>query len=116
LGQVFGVLKMLRFVRRSLGLTVWGFVYWVPALVAADQPLAFPWGHARANTSVPRSATSAPYQILNTAIGKEPAKIALQQMSPKAGYAYGWFGSNPTPQFTRHLGFHQNYTQWKLTP
>ena len=107
---------MTNFVRRSLGWTVWGFVFCVPVLVSADQPLAFPWGHSAAHATELRPAVSAPYQVLHAARGQQQPQVSLQSMSPKAGYAYGWFGSNPTPKFTRHLGFHQNFTQWKLTP
>ena len=107
---------MSLFVRRFLGWTLCGLVYCVPTLVSADPPLAFPWGHAGARASEPVRTVSAPYQILHTAVGQPQPQVTLQQMTPKVGYAYGWFGSNPTPQFTRHLGFHQNFTQWKRTP
>lgn len=94
---------------------VWGCLFVFVGPVSADHPLMFPWGNARHNSTT-APAMSAPYQILHAQHGKSQPSVTLQQLSPKVGYAYGWFGSNPTPQMTRHLGFHQNYTQWKLTP
>ncbi len=29
-------------------------------------------------------------------------------------YAYGWFGSKPSPQWSRHFGANRRYTQWSL--
>jgi len=115
LGQAFGVSEMLCFVRQLAVWAVWGFFCVVSAPVSADHPLAFPWGTGD-HPSTPLPAASAPYQILHAANGRSQPQVTLQQMSPKVGYAYGWFGSNPTRQVSRHVGFHQNYTQWKLTP
>ena len=27
-------------------------------------------------------------------------------------YSYGWFGAQPSPQWSRHFGYHRGYTQW----
>lgn len=27
-------------------------------------------------------------------------------------YAYGWFGAQPKPQWSRHFGYYRNYTEW----
>jgi hypothetical protein len=77
---------------------------------AAGEPVAFPWGckHNAATTV----ATSAPYQTLSKATKESPVQIPLQQLPPKIGYAYGWFGVNPNPSWGRHFGHAQGYTQW----
>jgi len=96
----------------TAGWMVWLLVLTASSNAVADHPLVFPWSHgAHATTSA--AGVSAPYQILHAAATGQQPSITLQAMSPKVGYAYGWFGSNPTTQVTRHLGFHQNYTQWK---
>ena len=115
LGQVSGESEMLCFCRRLAVWAVWGCLAVAVQPVFAEHPLSFPWGTGP-HASKPQPARSAPYQVLHPATGQNQPSITLQQLSPKVGYAYGWFGSNPTPQMTRHLGFHQNYTQWKLTP
>ncbi len=84
-------------------------------IVRADHPLVFPWTHAHAAQSAQPATSSLPYQVLPRNLSKHPAAVPLQTM-PKTGYAYGWFGSNPTPQVSRHLGFHQNFTQWTVKP
>ena len=32
-------------------------------------------------------------------------------VQPQA-YSYGWFGAQPTRQWTRHNGYYRNYTEW----
>lgn len=94
---------------------IWGVYCMVCTTAFADHPIAFPWGTATPRTT-PKPPASAPYQILQAGGGHEQPSVTIQQLRPKVGYAYGWFGSNSTPHLTRHLGFNQNYTQWKLTP
>jgi hypothetical protein len=84
--------------------------------VVADHPVVFPWSSAHAVQSALPGSPSAPHQILARESHRHSAPVALQVMPPKTSYAYGWFGSNPTPQISRHLGFRQNYTQWTFKP
>jgi hypothetical protein len=107
---------MLSFLRSASRWALWGCVSAQGATLFADSPLHFPWAHGGKHASASHASATAPYQVLHTAIGQEQPQTTLQQMSPKPGYAYGWFGSNSTPQFTRHLGVQRNYTQWKRNP
>jgi len=38
-----------------------------------------------------------------------PAEGVLMEPRP---YAYGWFGANPRPQWSRHFGYYRNYSEW----
>ena len=33
---------------------------------------------------------------------------------PVHPYAYGWFGTKPSPQWSRQFGYQKSYTQWTL--
>ncbi len=76
----------------------------VPNAVA-QQPTQFPWG---GQTNVYRVLT--PTESSKKHAPKYP--IQLESLPVKPGYAYGWFGRNPTPAWGRHFGYSKNYTQW----
>lgn len=84
------------------------------------EPLAFPWGAARhAVPAVVQESSAIGYGVLDTTLRHHsPSALPVQPLPPKAGYAYGWFGSNPhskkNSQWGRHFGIQQSYTQWSL--
>ena len=107
---------MQKILRIAIGWALWGFVSVQATCLLADSPLHFPWSHGCKHTPPGPSSATAPYQVLTSPRGQQQPYTTLQPLYPKPGYAYGWFGSNPTPQFTRHLGVQRNFTQWKRTP
>ncbi len=94
---------------------VWAMAFCGGVGVRADagQPISFPWGECSQKAPAVRTA---PHQILPPTAGDSAPQVTIQRLPPKAGYAYGWFGSNSHPQLTRHFGTGQNFTQWKWTP
>ncbi|MDZ4850879.1 MAG: hypothetical protein SGI77_16455 [Pirellulaceae bacterium] len=98
------------------------------AVVIAAVPLLAASSNAQENdplwTNVTASATM--YQILPRPVGKHEGKhlpySTTQQPTEKPyyeshsiqPYSYGWFGPRSTPQWSRHFGYHQGYTQWSL--
>ncbi len=116
-GQTFGSTGVLNLTHLWQG-CVWGVCFRGIHAGLRGSSDSIPLGARRGagiNSVSSASVASAPYQILARETGIHNRK-SLQQMTPKVGYAYGWFGSTPTPQLTRHLGFNRSYTQWKLTP
>ena len=92
---------MIALVRSAAGALACGVALSLQAVAFAEHPIQFPWGPATraAHSGSGNSAgASAPYQILTAAPAKHQPAVTLQAMPPKVGYAYGWFGSNPTPQ------------------
>ena len=80
-----------------------------PSLSRGDEPLSFPWGDS-ANCGADLGSR---YQIIARKPKHAPrTQVPIQSLPPKVGYAYGWFGSNPTPQWGRHFGHSKNFTQW----
>jgi len=59
---------------------------------------------------IPRPATHANKDESNTAT-VQPVVI---ESKPAAPYAYGWFGTKPSPQWYRQFGHQKAYTQWTL--
>ena len=45
---------------------------------------------------------------------RQPMEKANYESRATESYAYGWFGPRPSPQWSRHFGYHQSYTQWSL--
>jgi hypothetical protein len=43
-----------------------------------------------------------------------PAPAVQLQSRPTDAYAYGWFGAQPTPHWSRQFGNRNAYTQWTL--
>ena len=84
-------------------------------LIAAE-PVAgevvFPWGRASPPAATAPQAAISPYQTLPKINRHQPLPVAIQELSQKSGYAYGWFGSNPAPNWGRHFGYSRNFTQW----
>jgi hypothetical protein len=71
------------------------------------EEISFPWG-----CPSPTATPIAPaYQVLPPPAHHAP-QAPIQTLPAKPGYAYGWFGSTPHPQWGRHFGFSQNFTQW----
>lgn len=91
-----------------------------PEAGQSAEPLMFPWGKATSKppVEVQRAAASG-YRVLSQTLHHTPAPaLPVQPLSPKIGYAYGWYGSNPNSwknaQWGRHFGFSQSYTQWSV--
>jgi hypothetical protein len=61
-------------------------------------------------TIIPRPKTHFNKDEPNTAV---PAKNNIQS-KPTQPYAYGWFGTKPSPQWSRQFGYQRAYTQWTL--
>jgi hypothetical protein len=76
------------------------------------------WGYA-----VVASNAKVPYQILerpshhkdknqsSDPVGSDKILIEKKPVQP---YAYGWFGTQPSPKWSRSFGTRGNYTQWSL--
>ncbi|HAC89466.1 MAG TPA: hypothetical protein DCF63_02375 [Planctomycetaceae bacterium] len=84
-------------------------------LCGGDHAL-FPWGKLQQAVSIDpatlplyHSLTKAPLQDQHHA---PPPPVAVQPLPEKRAYAYGWFGSNPSPTWGRHFGNSKGYTQW----
>lgn len=45
---------------------------------------------------------------------RQPMEKAIYESRATESYAYGWFGPRASPQWSRHFGYHQSYTQWSL--
>lgn len=81
----------------------------------ADFPIFFPWAHS-GNAISAAPVTVPTYRTLGKVDSQskhaQPQPIVLETTAPRQIYAYGWFGSNPTPSWGRHFGTNKNYTQW----
>ena len=73
------------------------------------QEVRFPWG-CKPASAMQHSPT--PYRTLSPSASPISEALAVQPLPPKTGYAYGWFGSNASPTWSRHFGTSQNFTQW----
>ncbi|MFY7876244.1 MAG: hypothetical protein ACOVQM_12415 [Pirellula sp.] len=51
---------------------------------------------------------------LHRASNKHAGPAVQLQSRPTDAYAYGWFGSQPAPQWSRQFGNRNAYTQWTL--
>ena len=86
-----------------------------PSILEAEDPL---WAE--------RVASSPTYRILPRPLPEHQGKYVpystTHQPMEKPNiesrattpYSYGWFGPRATPQWSRHFGYHQSYTQWSL--
>ena len=81
-------------------------------VAAPPQNLDGMWGfQAPAQyTILPRPATHTNKGLSN--ISTPP--VANIQSRPTQPYAYGWFGTKPSPQWSRQFGHQKAYTQWTL--
>ena len=75
-------------------------------------------GLATCTTTTRVSASHPSYLILRGPVASHPHHTS-QGYYPGYGYAvqphaysYGWFGAQPTRQWTRHFGYYRNYTEW----
>ncbi len=81
----------------------------------AEISVQFPWGN-RSGGAPSTGPASSVYHVLPRAghhlhhSTENPFEI--RQQPTKSPYAYGWFGSNPSPSWGRHFGHSRNYTQW----
>jgi hypothetical protein len=50
-----------------------------------------------------------PYSTTN-----QPSTGSNYESRPTEPYSYGWFGSESSPQWSRHFGYSRRYTQWSL--
>lgn len=89
----------------SLGLVM---LLAAPTSAVAAEPASFPWGCE--NCGPPMPPSRAPYQTLPKA--NTAAARPIDQLPAKVPYAYGWFGSNPSPQWSRQFGSSRAFTQW----
>ncbi len=86
-----------------------------PTILEADDPL---WAE--------RVAPSPTYRILPRPLPEHQGKhvpystthqpVEKPNIESRAAtpYTYGWFGPRASPQWSRHFGYHQSYTQWSL--
>ncbi|GAB5406013.1 MAG: hypothetical protein Aurels2KO_42440 [Aureliella sp.] len=77
----------------------------------ASHAVSFPWG-CNDCAPTPQRPANSPYRTLQKRA--TASARAIQEMPTKTPYAYGWFGHNPTPKWTRQFGFSTAYTQWSL--
>jgi len=81
----------------------------------AESPVHFPWCPPGVSMPAGGGAPSV-YRVLPSVLQdnhhREAAPVALQPRPAKSGYAYGWFGSDPSHSWGRHFGVSKNYTQW----
>ncbi|WP_145077376.1 hypothetical protein [Aureliella helgolandensis] len=85
-----------------------------PSPCFAQSPHAFPWGHAHQQAVPLPLPRMAPYAVLATPLSDEPLQRPYRPLPATPPYAYGWFGSNPSPQWSRHFGVSHSHTQWTL--
>lgn len=89
----------------------------------AGDGIQFPWcahgysghgqsSHGHSGSDAPPAAVSPPHLTLPRNAPPTATLMLQQELPPKSGYAYGWFGSNPAPQWGRHFGYSRNFTQW----
>ncbi len=78
---------------------------------AHAQELSFPWGGSRHAQPVQAVSPSARYLTLSP-LSSGNSVVSTDQMPLKSGYAYGWFGTNPSAHWSRHFGNSRGYTQW----
>ena len=81
----------------------------------AEEFVAFPWGNGNGAGATLLPTQQLPqYRTLARPGGSAATseRVILNQLPEKATYAYGWFGSNPTPIWGRHFGHSKNFTQW----
>ena len=99
-------------VRMALRLGIAGICLTQTASATAQEPL-FPWcpptGHSAPATP---SRPNPPYQTLARPQHSTGQLEPVSELPAKKSYAYGWFGSNPTPAWGRHFGYSRNFTQW----
>ncbi len=74
-------------------------------------PVQFPWG-CNECAPAPLGPSNSPYRTLQKRASASAR--AIQEMPTKTPYAYGWFGHNPTPHWSRQFGFSTAFTQWSL--
>lgn len=83
---------------------------------SGQEGVCFPWGcdSGRPSQSVHSQAAPPVYKTLGKLEGRHvPTQPVIQQpLPPQQIYAYGWFGSNPSPIWGRHFGNSKSYTQW----
>ncbi len=103
---------------RVFGLfTLYGLLVLLSAQTGkAQTAVSFPWGGSSGKHHQPAPYTGTPpvYRTLGKLEGHHitPQPVVLQAYPQQQAYAYGWFGSNPTPIWGRHFGTGKNYTQW----
>jgi len=83
--------------------------------VVADDSL---WGVVTASSPtyriVPRPLPEHVGKHLAYSTTQQPSEKPNYESRPANPYAYGWFGPQASPQWSRHFGYHQRYTQWSL--
>lgn len=103
---------------RVLGLFIFSCLLWSVCgnSANAQTAVAFPWGASSGKHHQPAPYTGTPpvYRTLSKLEGHHvtPQPSVLQPYPQQQAYAYGWFGSNPTPIWGRHFGTSKSYTQW----
>lgn len=66
----------------------------------------FPW-HSKHSAHAQTPFGNVPVEVLSV-----PALSPVAALPSKQAYPYGWFGSNPVPQWKRSFGVSKAYTQW----
>ena len=80
---------------------------------ATAQEPSFPWcPTAHRAAASPGMQPNPVYQTLAKSHQAAGQLEPVAQLPAKKSYAYGWFGSNPTPTWGRHFGYSRNFTQW----
>jgi hypothetical protein len=100
---------------RLFGFCVVALVTWGGASPAfAQSPVSFPWSCSKSSTPTQPAGPAPIYRTLGKVSGPDvkPQPVVLQPLPPQEAYAYGWFGSNPTPIWNRHFGYFKSFTQW----
>ena len=86
-----------------------------PMELSAQQPMHFPWSN-QSGLSMPTPESVNSYHVLPSVLQERYHRTqvhsVLYSVAAKPAYAYGWFGSNPSPTWGRHFGSSKNYTQW----
>ena len=80
----------------------------VPVLPTVDAM----WGYkAPASYQILRRPTSHDAIASLHAHGRSKSTVETKPVHP---YAYGWFGTQYSPQWSRQFGYQKAYTQWTL--
>ncbi len=78
-------------------------IFWAVAGIASGHDAMipqFPWNNGKYSNVEVR------------VLAKEVPKLPVRTLPPKVPYAYGWFGTDPSANWTRHFGHQKAYTQW----
>jgi hypothetical protein len=104
-------MKTVAIIGLFLGFSFAGVVTAQDGLVQGGTSVDAMWGHpAPSYLILPRPLTHANKGQPHTYVApKNPI-----ESKPASPYAYGWFGTKPSPHWHRQFGSQNAYTQWTL--